>query len=155
MFIYTAKLSKWKLLGILCGAVILVLLIGLLAGRAGQPGTQAVSGTKLVSPEDRTAYLTGCGYSVSQAPERVQEVRIPEEFNEVYEQYNSLQKSQGFDLEKYRGKTVMQYVYQVENYPHDNGDPVYATLLIYRNKLIGADLGRGGTESFLRPLLSA
>ena len=49
----------------------------------------------------------------------------------------------------------MQYVYQVENYPGDNGDPVWATMLLYKNKLIGADLSRGGAESFLRPLLAA
>lgn len=85
---------------------------------------------------------------------RTQEVRIPKEFNEVYQQYNAIQTSQGFDLTKYQGKNVMQYVYLVENYPEENSDPVYATLLLYKNKLIGGDLSRGGAEGFLRPLLS-
>jgi hypothetical protein len=48
----------------------------------------------------------------------------------------------------------MQYVYLVEDYP-DEGEPVYATLLLYKNKLIGGDLSRGGTDGFLKPLLSA
>ena len=100
-------------------------------------------------------FLASCGYTVKPDPARVQEVRIPEDWNEVYTQYNALQKSQGFDLSRYKGKTVMQYVYQVENYPGDNGDPVWATMLLYKNKLIGADLSRGGAESFLRPLLAA
>ena len=99
-------------------------------------------------------FLTSAGYTVAQEPVRTQEVRIPEEFNEVYTQYNAIQQSQGFDLTKYQGKTIMQYVYQVENYPGENSEPVYATLLLYKNKLIGADLSRGGTEGFLRPLLS-
>jgi len=155
MFIYTAKLSKWKLLSALGILAALLVCIVLLAHHAGAKGQAPVAATRLGSQQARAEFLSGCGYQVSETPERIQEVRIPEEFNEVYTQYNRLQQSQGFDLTKYRGKTVMQYVYRVENYPDDNGEPVYATLLVYREKLIGGDLSRGGTESFLRPLLTA
>ena len=33
----------------------------------------------------------------------------------------------------------MRYVYKVENYPGATG-PVYATLLVYKNKVIGGDI---------------
>ncbi len=154
MVILTAKLSKPKLIGIVCAAAAVLIFIIVLANRGSAADLQETAGKKLETPESRVEFLTSAGYTVAQEPVRTQEVRIPEEFNEVYTQYNAIQQSQGFDLTKYQGKTIMQYVYQVENYPGESSEPVYATLLLYKNKLIGADLSRGGTEGFLRPLLS-
>ncbi len=155
MVILTAKLSKPKLIGIVCAAAALLLLVIVLANRSGGSDIQETAGKKLETPESRVEFLASCGYTVSDEPARTQEVRIPEAFNEVYTRYNAIQQSQGFDLTKYQGKTVLQVVYQVENYPGESSEPVYATLLLYRNKLIGADLSRGGTEGFLQPLLAA
>lgn len=156
MVIFTTKLSKNKLIGIVCAAAALLILVILLANRTSAADiveTAATVKQKLETPESRVEYLKNLGYDVDEAFVRSQEVLIPKEFSEVYQQYNALQQSQGFDLEKYKGKTVMQYVYLVENYPEENSDPVYATLLIYKNKLIGGDISRGGAEGFLRPLL--
>ena len=155
MVILTAKLSKGKLIGIICAAAALLVLVILLANRSSAADMAEAAGKKLETSESRVEFLASCGYTVSQEPVRTQEVRIPKEFNEVYQQYNAIQQSQGFDLTKYQGKNVMQYVYLVENYPEENSEPVYATLLLYKNKLIGGDLSRGGSEGFLRPLLAA
>lgn len=158
MVIMTAKLSKPKLIGIVCGAAAVIILIIVLSSRSAATRLQETAGRrhlKLETSEARVAFLEESGYTVAQEPVRVQEVRIPEEFSEVYEQYNAIQQTQGFNLEKYRGKTVTQAVYQVLDYPGEGDSPVYATLLLYKNKLIGADLSRGGTENFLRPLLAA
>ena len=57
----------------------------------------------------------------------------------MYQRYNALQISQGFDLTQYAGKTVTRYVYTVENYP-DAQEPVYATLLVYQDQVIGGDV---------------
>lgn len=153
MIIFTAKLSRSKLIGILVAAAAVILLVIFLANRGTGTTMEPVAGTKLSTPESRSEFLSTCGYQVSPEPVRTQEVLIPKEFTEVYSQYNRLQGSQGFDLSKYKGKKVMQYVYQVEGTEGDT--PVYATLLLYKNKLIGADLSRGGEDGFLRPLLSA
>ena len=67
------------------------------------------------------------------------QVRIPEEPSEVFQSYNQLQKSQGFDLSQYAGKTVMRYVYKINNFP-DATEPVYATLLVHKNQIIGGDI---------------
>lgn len=155
MFIFTAKLSKFKLLAIAGAAVLVVLLVVILANRSSAADITQTAAAKLETPESRVEYLAQLGYTVAQDPVKTQEVRIPKEFNEVYEQYNTLQKTQGFDLTKYRGKGVMQYVYQVENYPDGGEEPVYATLLLYKGKLIGGDLSRGGADGFLRPLMTA
>ena len=66
-------------------------------------------------------------------------MKIPSESSPVFERYNNLQKSQGYDLSKFAGKKVMRYVYKVGNYPGAT-EPVYATLLIYKNEIIGGDV---------------
>lgn len=161
MVIFTAKLSKGKLISIVAAAAALLLLIIFLANRPSGKDIAETAGKKLESPESRVEFLASLGYTVSSEPVRTQEVQIPKEFTEVYEQYNAVQKSQGYDLEKFQGKNVMQYVYLVENYPENSGEtaspgePVYATLLLYKNKLIGGDLSRSGQQGFLRPLTAA
>ena len=67
--------------------------------------------------------------------------------SEVFERYNDLQRSQGFDLSAYAGKNVRRYVYEIKNYP-DSSDTYYATLFIYKNAVIGGDVcssAQGGT----------
>lgn len=153
MVIFTAKLSKPKLIGIVAAAAAVILFIVFLANRGTGTELEPAAATKLSTPESRVEFLSGLGYTVSQDPIRTQEVQIPKEFTEVYEQYNALQQSQGFDLTKYQGKRVMQYVYRIENWPEENSEPVYVTLLLYKNKLIGGEITRGGEDGFLRPLL--
>lgn len=155
MFIFTAKLSKAKLIGIVAAAAAVILCVIFLANHGTGTSMEPAAAAKLSTPEARLEFLASAGYTVCAVPVRTQEVLIPEAFNEVYEQYNQMQCTQGYDLSKYRGKPVMQYVYQVENWPEEDSDPVYATLLLYKNRLIGADLSRGGTDGFLRPLLGA
>ena len=67
------------------------------------------------------------------------QVKIPKESGDVFERYNALQKSQGYDLTPYAGKTVMRYVYRITNYPGAT-EPVYATILVYQNQIIGGDI---------------
>lgn len=153
MVIFTAKLNKKKCIGVITAAAALILFIIFLSNRGTGTDLTPASGQKLSTPESRVEFLATLGYTVTDEPIKTQEVLIPKDFTEVYQQYNALQQSQGFDLTKYKGKRVMQYVYQVENWPEETSDPVYATLLIYKNKLIGADLSRSGTDGFLRPLL--
>ena len=78
--------------------------------------------------------------SVNAEPTEVQQVRIPDAAdNKVFARYNDLQLSQGFDLTQCAGKEVMRYVYEVKNYPGAT-EPVYATLLVHKNKVIGGDI---------------
>lgn len=138
MFVMTAKLDK-KRVGIIAGVVLALAVIILLLVRSpgGKTGTeQPVS---LRTNDQRVSYLTQQGWDVVVSPVQTRQVLIPTELSEVFERYNTLQVSQGFDLTQYGGKTVTQYVYQVENFPNAT-DPVYATLLIYDDKIIGGDV---------------
>lgn len=137
MMVMTAKVDMKKIAIILAAVVGVILAIVLLFGGnsdATPTGTAAVSNN-----DARVKFLTDLGWEVSTSPTESSQVRIPEEQTQVYERYNALQKSQGYDLSQYAGKTVMRYVYKVNNFPGAT-EPVYATLLVYKNQIIGGDI---------------
>ena len=136
MLVMTTKVDKKKLAVIAAGVVALVVgLIVLLGSRESVP-TASISVT---GNEDRVQFLNGFGWEVANSPVQTSQVRIPAEGGQVFNRYNQLQKSMGYDLSAYAGKTVMRYVYTVKNYPGAT-EPVYATLLISGNQVIGGDI---------------
>lgn len=90
--------------------------------------------------EDREEFLKSYGWEISKDPSEITEVLIPSEFNNIYEEYNIIQKKQGFDLNDYRGKKVKKWCYKVLNYPKEDVGEVYATLLILDGNIIGGDI---------------
>ncbi len=87
--------------------------------------------------DERRDFISSLGYNTDIIEEQ-KDIIIPKQFNEVYTKYNEIQKKQGFDLEPYKGKAAVLYTYKITNYK-DN-DNVIANLLVYEDKLIGADL---------------
>ena len=135
MMIMTAKVNMKKVL-IVLGAIA-ALLIGIIALFGGK-NTATTSAT--VSDNDsRVSFLKSFGWEVTTTPMESGQVRIPTETTEVFDRYNRLQQAQGYDLMKYSGKKVMRYVYKVTNYPGAT-DPVFATVLVYKNQIIGGDI---------------
>ena len=59
-----------------------------------------------------------------------------------------MQKEQGLNLAKYKGKTVTRYTYKVTNYPDYEGT-VYVSLLIYKNKVVGGDVCSADVNGFV------
>ena len=146
MFVMTAKISKTKLLAaaVVLIAVVLVVVL-LVTGRGGDkaPSADAPAGA---TNDERVAFLATYGWSVNAEPKEIQKVRIPDHSdNKVFERYNELQRSQGFDLSAYGGKEVMRYVYEILNYP-DAASPVYASLLVYDGHIIGGDITNTAPE---------
>ena len=136
MMIMTAKVNLKKI-ALILGAIaaVIVGLILLLGGR-GEANTTSAA----VSNNDaRVKFLTDLGWEVTTSPAESSQVRIPENATEVFDRYNQLQKSQGYDLTQYAGKSVMRYVYKINNFPGAT-EPVYATLLVYKNQIIGGDV---------------
>lgn len=156
MVILTAKVSRGKLaVGVLIALAALALVIFLCLQSGG--GTAAAEDGTVISTQgatnaDRVACLQALGWEVSDQALTSQEVRIPEQWNEVYERYNELQLSQGFDLSKYAGKTVKRYVYAIENHPDTDGQ-VVATLLVYKDRIIGGDITSTAADGFMHSLL--
>ena len=153
MLVMTAKVDKKKIIMILAAAVALIAGILLLAGGGNSQTTAAPN----VSGNDaRVAFLKSFGWEVTTSPTESSQVRIPSEPSEVFDRYNALQKSQGYDLSAFAGKTVMRYVYRINNYPGAT-EPVYATLLVYKNQIIGGDVtdtaARGHIRGFKMPVM--
>lgn len=136
MMFMTAKVDIKKTLLALAAAVALIVgIIFLFGGNDAAPTAgDAVSGN-----DARVQFLKNYGWDVAQSPVESGQVRIPEKSTAVYDRYNALQKTQGFDLSQYAGKIVMRYVYKINNFPGAT-EPVYATLLVYKNEVIGGDV---------------
>ena len=137
MMVMTAKVDFKKIMiGLLAALAVIVALILLLGGANDSSPTAAPA----VSNNDtRVQFLKDFGWEVNASPTESSQVKIPQEQTSVYERYNALQKSQGYDLSQYAGKTVMRYVYKITNFPGAT-EPVYATLLVYKNQIIGGDI---------------
>ena len=140
MLIMTTKVDKPKLV-LAAIAVIgaILLLLALTGGDSAQPTASIASAPAADTNDARVKFLTDLGWEVTASPAEAAEVKIPRDADEVFDRYNELQKSQGYDLAKYAGKKVMRYVYQINNFP-DAREPVYATLLVYRDRIIGGDI---------------
>ena len=137
MFVMTAKVDMKKiLLGLTAAAALIIALVMFFSG--GDEATPTANLTPATN-DGRVKFLKDFGWDVTVSPTESGQVKIPEGSSDVFNRYNALQKSQGYDLMAYAGKNVMRYVYKVENYPNAT-EPVYATLLIYKNQVIGGDI---------------
>lgn len=147
MFVKSIKTSKKKLIGLLC-VVLAALCLGIWAlssnkgmeamSSANKSKTSAVS-FQASSNEERLAFLNHFGWQVSSDPAEIVEFVIPAEFNDTYQNYNAIQKKQGLDLEKFKGKTAKRYSYVVTNYPNAK-EGVRANLVVYKDKIIAGDI---------------
>ena len=146
MMVMTAKVDFKKILLALTAAAALILALILLLGEGGTAQTAAPAPS---ANDGRVKFLQDFGWNVTTSPVESGRVRIPEEASEVFDRYNILQKGQGYDLSKYAGKTVMRYVYKINNYPGAT-EPVYATLLVYKNQIIGGDVTDTAAKGHIR-----
>lgn len=155
MFICSVKASTLRFVGIV--ALSLTVLLGMtLFGVSGDAATQTDSSVSVryegVRTEtDRRAFLSAFGYEADENAKSTVEYTLPKALDAVLLGYNELQKEQGLDLGKYTGKTVTRYTYEIKNYEGYEG-AVYANLIVYRNKIVGADLTGVGEEPFVKAL---
>ncbi len=153
MMVMTAKVDKKKITIAL--AVVAILVVGLIMVFSGGDDASAPTAAPSAGTnEARVQFLKDFGWELTISPVETSQVRIPKQSTEVYDRYNALQKSQGYDLAPYAGKTVMRYVYKIKNYPGAT-EPVYATLLVYKDNIIGGDItntaAKGVVQGFQMP----
>lgn len=153
MFFMTARVDKKKLITILAAVAGVIALLLMFTGGDDSP-TAATAGQSMATNDARVQFLADFGWEVAASPVESGQVKIPDTSTEVFDRYNALQKSQGYDLSRFAGKTVMRYVYKIKNYPGAT-DPVYATLLIYKDQVIGGDVtdtaAKGVIRGFQKP----
>lgn len=98
--------------------------------------------------EERQSFLLSYGYKVKDEESDIHDVVIPYNFDATYEQYNTLQKAQGFNLKDYKGMRATEYSYEIENYDGYDGI-VYGHLLVCDNEIIGGDIASAELNGFM------
>ena len=157
MFVYSMRASTVKLVGVICVALtVLITLIAFVPTYAipNQPATDAdaavqYSYDKVKTPTDAANFLAQFGWEVESTPVEEKAVSIPSEFDKIFLAYNELQKAQGLDLTKYRGKDVTRYTFAIKNYAGYEGT-VYANVLVHRGRVIGGDVCSADVSGFVQ-----
>ncbi len=141
MFICSMRMSKKKMLAIFILLIVVVAgVIFLITGRSqdGKSSENKVS-LNVASDEDVAKYVKSFGWEITEPAEEIVDVSVPLEFNDVYENYNALQKKQGFDLEPYKGSAAQRYTFAVLNYP-DYPENIKADVIVCKQRIIAADI---------------
>ena len=139
MLILTTKVDKRKLILAAAAVIAAIVMLLTLGGGASEPTASMSTAPAADTNDARVKFLTDFGWEVTPSPTESSQVKIPKGEDPVFTRYNELQKSQGYDLSKYAGKQVMRYVYKINNYPGAK-EPVYATVLVYKDQIIGGDI---------------
>ncbi|MBR5479091.1 MAG: DUF4830 domain-containing protein [Clostridia bacterium] len=146
MLILTAKLNKQKLIA---AAVLFCVAIGSLFFMKDDAAETFANTGKMSDAAARLEFIESLGWQVEEGD--FMEVNIPDEFDDVYEKYNELQRSQGFDLTKYKGKRAMHYSYVIKNYPTGE-EGVTLCLVVYKDKIIAGDVSSPKLDDFMHGL---
>lgn len=160
MFVCSLKASKLKYLvsAALCACIAAAVI-------ALMPDTEhsvTVNGTQteyaenlkvrfdgIKSKADVISFAESLGYSVDEASAECTQAKIPQKPDAVLTEYNKLQKSQGFNLFKYKNKNVTRYTFKVTSLPDSQTlpeDDVLLTVILCKNKVVGGDLYYTGTS---------
>lgn len=156
MFVYSMRATTIKLVGVICVALtVLITLIAFVPTYAiSSDGTEGVDAEvnyrydKIKDQEDVVEFLAQFGWQVDANPTEVKTVTIPTEFDKVFSAYNELQKEQGLNLTKFKGKEVTRYTFTVTNYEGADST-VFANVLVYRNRVIGGDICSADMTGFV------
>ena len=153
MFIYTARFSKKKtvvflliLAAVLCAVIIAVGCFDRRAQAAEEAFSQAAE-----TNERRIEYLRSFGWEPGAEPVEEQQIVIPKEFSSVYDEYNKIQLSQGFDLSDYAGLDAVRYTYEILNYPDYTGK-VFGDLILCNGRIIAGDIHASALDGFMHGL---
>ena len=144
MFVISVKSSKIKII-LFSVFVLLVLVASVLFFAEKQTSSALSEGAISIRASDekqRIQFLSQFGWDFDTEPVEVKEIIIPNEFDEVYSEYNELQKKQSFDLEDYKGAAAKKWTYNINNFPgyENKKDYVQANIIVYNGNVIAADI---------------
>lgn len=158
MFVFSIKASTIKIATVICASVIaLIVLLTMIpvteptAASLMYSTVSSYSFVNVKTNEDRINFLKQFGWEVESEPSENVKVTIPTKFDKIFVGYNELQKQQGLDLGKYKGKDVERYTYKITNFDNYNGT-VYANIIVYRGKVIGGDICSADLNGFVMTL---
>ena len=146
MLTASIKTSRTKILGTACVILAAIIAVILFLGAESAGNTAESISRRVTDNGERIEYIASKGFKTAEEPSSVEDVLLPEEFDEILLEYNEIQKQGGFDLLPYLGKTVKKYVYPIEG-----TEETFATLYVYENMIIAGDIA-SHTEGWQRPI---
>ena len=141
MFVYSLRAGTVKMVGVIC--VALTVLITLIAFVP----TYAISQSGAAGVGKEVTYSYEKVRSAAD-PVETKTVTVPAEFDKIFAAYNEIQKAQGLNLSKYRGREVTRYTFSITNYEGYEGT-VYANVLVFRSRVIGGDICSAAASGFV------
>ena len=153
MFVYSVRASTLRF------SLVIVLLLAMLTALIAFGTEESVSVfrdgetyrfTGVKDEEDRIAFLRQFGIEVMGEGESTESFTMPDALDRVLLGYNEIQKRQGLDLSKYRGKRVTRYTYEVKNGDYEGVTLV--NLIVCRGRVIAADVSGSTPDGFVIPL---
>ena len=120
---------------------------------SGESQSTVSSNNLILSAEthdERMTFISQLGWQVTEEPYSVKEVIIPAEADDVYNTYNELQRSQGFDLNDYAGVRAKCWTYIIKNYEgYENQECIHINILVYDGIVIGGDVCSVELDGFM------
>ena len=158
MFVFSIKASTLKIASVICLSVIaLIVLLNMIpvavptAASLMYSPVSSYSFNNVKSNDDRINFLKQFGWETDPEPTETVKATLPTSFDKIFIGYNELQKQQGLDLSKYKGKSVTRYTYKINNFNGYDGT-VYANVIVYRGKVVGGDVCSGALNGFVMTL---
>ena len=104
--------------------------------------------------EDRVniEFLSEYGWEVTGDCVEREKVEIPEVFDEVYNNYNSLQRLAGLDISDYKGEHAIRSTYIITNFPDETEEEIRANVLSVKGQPIAGDVMTVSLDGFMYSL---
>lgn len=155
MFVLKLKIRKKHIVSIIIAIIsaVLLLIILMSSGNTAPSDSATCDEIGKFSLVARTVggecgFIKQFGYDVNADSRKCETVIIPNEFNEIYDEYNNLQKQIGLNLEAYKGREAQKIVYEI-----NNSQEKYAVILTQNGRVIGAHLTNGEYGDTNKPLI--
>ena len=138
MTVWKIKLSpRWRIAVCVAMLAIFTALCVVSAMGAMTDNEETASGASVKNEQAAADYLRAVGEEDA-AQLRCERITIPEQFDEVYEEYNGMQRQSGFELSEYKGKDALRFTFALTRH-----DASYAVLLVRDCAVIGGHYSNG------------
>ena len=150
MFVYSVKTKQIKVIFLIGFVLFTAVSLFILSNESQETVGKNEINMSAETHIERMSFISQFGWKVDEEPVQVKEVIIPTESDDVYNAYNDIQLSQGFDLTQFAGERAKCWTYTVKNYEgYENQECIHANILVYDGKVIGGDICSVELDGFM------
>ena len=97
-------------------------------------------------------FLAQYGWKILPKSIEYEKFTLPAYENEIYKNYNNLQKEIGLDISPYYSKKAERFTYIVLNYPYPTKEHVRANVICVDQKPVAGDIMTVASDGFMHSL---